>query len=109
MQSMENQKCNAAENMKTDKKNGAFYALISGKVQGVCFRFFSARKARSLGVKGWVRNIPSGDVEVWAEGPEEALSQFFAWLHRGPLFARVKAIQKDEKELEGHAGFCIKH
>ena len=106
---MENPKTNEAEDLEADKKKGAFYALISGKVQGVCFRFFSARKARNLGVKGWVRNIPSGDVEVWAEGPEEALTQFFAWLHRGPLFARVKAVQKDEKEPEGHVDFCRKY
>ena len=106
---MENPKNNEAEDLKMDKKRGAFYARISGKVQGVGFRFFSARKARSLGVKGWVRNISGGDVEVWAEGPEEALSQFLTWLHRGSLFARVKSIQKDEKELKGHADFCIKH
>jgi acylphosphatase len=95
------------ENMEIDKKNMAFYARISGKVQGVGFRFFSVRKARKLGVKGWVRNISGGDVEVWAEGSEEALTQFFAWLHKGPLFARVNTIQKDEKKLEGHVNFSV--
>ena len=102
---MERLKNNEVENSAQNIKKEAFFALISGKVQCVGFRFFAVRKARRLGVKGWVRNVSSGDVEVWAEGSEEALSQFFTWLHKGPLFARVNSIQKDEKELKGYTDF----
>lgn len=106
---MEFPKNNESKISEINYKKIAFSALINGKVQKVGFRFFSVRKARRLGVKGWVKNLPSGDVEVWAEGSEEALSQFFVWLHKGPLFARVNSVKKEEKEQKGYEIFYIEH
>ena len=106
---MESSKINDSKISEINIKKTAFSALISGKVQGVGFRFFSVRKARRLGIKGWVKNLPSGDVEVWAEGSDDALSQFFAWLHKGPLFARVNSVQKEEKEQKGYENFNVEH
>jgi acylphosphatase len=82
--------------------------LISGRVQGVMFRDFTQRKARRLGLSGWVRNLPDGRVEVCAQGEHEKLSRLAALLKRGPLFARVEGAE----ELWGKAspmreGFSI--
>ncbi|MCP3979970.1 MAG: acylphosphatase [bacterium] len=76
--------------------------LVSGRVQGVGFRYHVIREARRLGVRGDVRNLADGRVEVRAgseAGPLEELKQAVA---RGPRFARVDGIE--EKELEGPAG-----
>jgi len=104
---MESAKNYESEISEVNYKKTAFYALINGKVQGVGFRFFSARKARRLGIKGWVKNLPSGEVEIWAEGTEKALAQFYTWLHKGPIFARVNSIQKDEKEQKVFENFNV--
>jgi acylphosphatase len=71
----------------------AFSALIQGRVQGVGFRYSACHEARLGGLRGWVRNTPEGDVEVWAEGPREKLEVFLQWLHRGPPQARVDSVQ----------------
>lgn len=52
-------------------------------------------EARALGLSGWVRNTPQGDVEVWAEGPREKLEALARWLRRGPPYARVDALTLD--------------
>jgi acylphosphatase len=70
----------------------AFSALVEGRVQGVAFRYSCRAEARRLGLSGWVRNTPEGDVEVWAEGNREQLESLLAWLHRGPPGARVDRV-----------------
>ena len=87
----------------------AFYARVSGRVQGVGFRYSAILEARRLGVNGWVQNMADGDVEVWAEGSPEKLTQFFSWLHRGPQFARVDSVEKEDKEPKGYRGFDVEH
>ncbi|MEO0421684.1 MAG: acylphosphatase [Pseudomonadota bacterium] len=66
---------------------------VSGRVQGVAFRANTARQAQALGIRGYARNLPDGRVEVLACGADEALEALIAWLHQGPLFARVDAVQ----------------
>jgi acylphosphatase len=67
--------------------------LISGRVQGVAFRYFTERVACSLDITGWVRNLPGGGVEALAQGPEEALELFYKKMREGPPAARVTDVQ----------------
>ena len=87
----------------------AFYARVNGRVQGVGFRYSTIMEARRLGVSGWVRNAPNGDVEVWAEGLPEKLAQFLSWLHSGPQYARVDSVEKEDKEPKGYRSFDVEH
>ena len=65
---------------------------IRGRVQGVGYRYFTRRIALRLGVRGWVRNLPDGDVEVHAEADAEVLREFRFELERGPDASRVSEI-----------------
>jgi len=57
---------------------------VRGRVQGVAFRWYTQRKAVSLGLTGWVRNLPDGSVRILAEGPRQELETFRDWALRGP-------------------------
>jgi acylphosphatase len=67
---------------------------VSGLVQGVGFRYFVYRQAVRLGMRGYVRNLPGGDVEVVAEGSPEALRELEDLLHRGPAHAQVNRVSR---------------
>ncbi len=67
-------------------------ARVLGRVQGVGFRYFVARRARQLGLTGWVRNEPDGSVLVVAEGPEDKLQELLDSLYGGPPAARVEHV-----------------
>jgi acylphosphatase len=67
-------------------------ALVTGRVQGVGFRYFVVRKARTLGLAGRVRNEPDGTVRVIAEGPPAALDDLERALREGPAGARVSDV-----------------
>ncbi len=67
--------------------------LVSGRVQGVGYRAFAARTARSLGLTGGASNLPNGTVLVVAEGPAHALDRLEAALWEGPRFARVQRVE----------------
>jgi len=73
-------------------EEGAFRAIVRGRVQGVGFRYCTAREARALGVRGTVRNTPQGSVEVRAEGSLAALESLASWLRQGPPGAHVQAV-----------------
>ena len=66
---------------------------LSGRVQGVGFRWWTARTARSLGLRGTVENLADGTVEVHAEGPVRAVERLERRLHGGPRAARVDGMQ----------------
>lgn len=68
--------------------------LISGTVQGVGFRFFSQRAAARHQVLGYVKNLPDGRVEAYAEGSEKAVSDFTHDLTAGPTYAKVEDIEE---------------
>ncbi len=74
--------------------------LISGRVQGVGFRWFVEREARAIGVRGWVRNTDSGTVEVLAAGTGEQLSRLRKSLEQGPRAARIDEVQEFEEDQE---------
>ncbi|RIL08621.1 MAG: acylphosphatase [Proteobacteria bacterium] len=67
--------------------------VIKGRVQGVGFRAWTRSKAEALGLTGWVKNIPSGDVEAEYQGDEGALSELIEALHYGPDAARVSEVK----------------
>jgi acylphosphatase len=77
--------------MSTDRQQ--LHAIVRGLVQGVNFRSSTVRRARQLGLAGWVRNLGDGSVEVLAEGPRPALDQLLAYLQRGPTAAQVSEVQ----------------
>lgn len=78
---------------------------MSGRVQGVGFRHFTIRAARALGLRGTVRNVPDGTVEVRAAGPPERLESLRERLRQGPSAALVEGIRTaepaDERLPEG--------
>jgi acylphosphatase len=69
--------------------------LVSGRVQGVGFRWFAIERASLEGITGWVRNLPAGEVEVMAEGDAEAMDRFERGLRQGPGRARVADVEID--------------
>jgi acylphosphatase len=79
---------------------------ITGRVQGVGYRWSLARQARALGLAGWVRNRLDGSVEVLASGPAPAVQALIEWARRGPELARVDGVVVSHAEAEGIlAGF----
>ena len=71
----------------------AVRAVVGGRVQGVGFRYSTVDQANRHGVTGWVRNMPSGQVEVFAQGPDIDVNQFLAWLAVGPRLASVTGVE----------------
>ncbi len=69
---------------------------VSGRVQGVGYRYFTRKTAASLKVTGFVKNLPDGRVFVTAQGTKENLKQFIDYLKEGPAFARVENIQMNQ-------------
>jgi acylphosphatase len=86
----------------------AYRYLVRGRVQGVGYRYFALRQAQALGVSGFARNRPDGDVEVVAEGPDGALSDFEARLREGPSFASVSDVERQSIAPRGDQGFHIR-
>lgn len=83
--------------------------LISGRVQGVGFRFFTQAAAAPEGLHGWVRNRPDGGVEIQAEGDVEALDRFERRIQHGPPGARVDRVEVTEEGATGQdTGFSIR-
>ena len=72
---------------------------IRGRVQGVGYRYFARGIALRLGVRGFVRNLPDGDVEVHAQAGAEILREFRAELERGPVSSRVQEIVENAATL----------
>lgn len=70
----------------------AITAVVTGRVQGVGFRYTTQAIGQDLGLVGWVRNQPDGTVAVWAQGTEDAVARFAAYLEQGPRSARVTAV-----------------
>lgn len=85
------------------------HLFVSGRVQGVFFRAHTRELARSLGLSGYVRNLPDGRVEIVAEGEEEALRELVAFAQRGPPLARVTGVEERWEPSTGEfPGFSIR-
>jgi acylphosphatase len=86
------------------------HCYVSGRVQGVTFRASTRRKARNLGVTGWVKNLPDGRVEVVAEGKEGPVEQLVRYVHSGPMLARVDDVEVNDEEYEdAFDGFVVRY
>lgn len=87
----------------------AIRAVITGRVQGVGFRYSTEGEARRLGVSGWVRNRGDGSVEAWAQGSDDAVTRFAAFLETGPRAARVVSVDIAEVEPDpGVRSFAVR-
>ena len=81
---------------------------ITGKVQGVGFRYFVLRQAQKLSIKGWVSNNSNGNVEALAQGEKEGLDHFIAKVKQGPAFSRVEDVSLNwVNEAEQYFSFEI--
>ena len=87
--------------METKSDYKQFHILVSGWVQGVGFRYFAQSRAMMLGIKGYVRNLRSGQVEIVAEGAKPDLENFVHYLRMGPELSRVTDVKIKEQPYNG--------
>ena len=83
------------------------HVFITGKVQGVGYRFSTLQTAVNLGINGWVKNLPDGRVEAIFEGSEEVVKKMINWCYQGPECAVVKDVVIKYEQTEGIKGFEI--
>ncbi|HEX5700973.1 MAG TPA: acylphosphatase [Rubrobacter sp.] len=74
---------------------------VSGQVQGVFFRDSTRQKAEELGLAGWVKNLPDGQVEALFEGPSERVREMVRWCEEGPRHASVANVDTDFRSAAG--------
>ena len=85
------------------------HAFVSGMVQGVFFRSETKRIAKNLCIKGWVKNLPDGRVEVVAEGENDKIDELLEFLKRGPSAASVDKVDVKIEDYKGEfEDFAIK-
>ena len=82
---------------------------VEGIVQGVGFRYYTYRVAKRLGIKGYVRNMPDGSVEVVAEGEEDTMEKFLQEVARGPSSAVVTNVIVEDVQPRGFKSFEIRY
>ncbi len=89
--------------MTTQNKVGRarLHLVISGRVQGVGFRFSAYDEAKELALAGWVRNVAGVEVEIVAEGSRENLQMLAAWAHLGPPSAHVTEVREEWADFTG--------
>ena len=77
----------------------AVHVIISGRVQGVGFRYFTYRFARKLEIAGWVKNLPDGKtVELYAQGPLSDVDAVVSHVRQGPMFSKVRGVKVTVRE-----------
>jgi len=77
------------------------HIFISGRVQGVAFRYFTQGVANSLGITGWVKNLDDGRVEIIAEGSSDKIEEFIKLVKKGPSNAVVSRFQVGSEKPSG--------
>tara|TARA_B100001250_G_scaffold382926_1_gene376483 strand:+ start:711 stop:983 length:273 start_codon:yes stop_codon:yes gene_type:complete len=89
-------------------KKQAIKCIVSGRVQGVGFRMSTSKQSNLLGIKGWVKNLDDGSVEVYACGEEYLLIQLRKWLKQGPSLAKVIKVECTNASYEEFDAFSIR-
>lgn len=84
-----------------------FAVTVTGRVQGISFRYYAAKQADQLGVTGWVRNNPDGSVSLEIEGESALVDHMLAWCRHGPPFAQVTDISIHPGQIKNHSSFDI--
>ncbi|HEV8353921.1 MAG TPA: acylphosphatase [bacterium] len=92
----------------TDRDRVRGRLWVTGMVQGVGFRYFAQRTARSLGLGGSARNLADGRVEIVVEGPTAAVEEFLTRVRTGPSAARVRGVQVEWEAPSGTGEFLIR-
>jgi acylphosphatase len=87
-----------------DAETKRYHLLVSGRVQGVGFRYFTRDSALALGLSGWVRNVRGGGVEVEVEGRRGVIDRFIEELRQGPPLSRVEDVEAQELAVTGAGG-----
>jgi acylphosphatase len=82
---------------------------VTGRVQGVSFRWYAVQEAERLGVGGWVRNEPDESVAAHIEGDDDAVDAMVAWCRHGPSYASVRDVAVTEANQTGATGFDIRY
>lgn len=85
----------------------AVKVLISGRVQGVSYRYYTQKQAQSLGVNGWVKNLHDGRVEAFFEGDPETVKAMVKWCDQGPATAIVNEVLTIKEIPQNIKGFTI--
>ncbi|MFP4502940.1 MAG: acylphosphatase [Candidatus Hydrogenedentota bacterium] len=86
------------------------HVILSGRVQGVGFRYTTSNQARSLGLAGWVRNLSDGRVEAVFEGDRANLEKMLAWCQQGTAMAQVRDVDTHwEEGKPQHTQFRVVH
>lgn len=91
-----------------DRTPARLVARVEGRVQGVGYRMFVRERAVALGLSGWVRNLPSGAVDLEAEGPRAVLERLLRDLQSGPPASRVLHVDAEWAPARGIHGFEIR-
>jgi acylphosphatase len=86
----------------------SYNITIKGKVQGVAFRKYAKNKASDLGLNGFVRNQPNGDVYIQVEGEEKLVNEFIEWCHFGSPMAKVDSVELETSAWRDLPPFTIK-
>jgi acylphosphatase len=83
--------------------------IVCGRVQGVGYRYFVQEQANQHGIKGYVRNLPGGEVEIDAEGERSSLSIFISGCQKGPGHSSIDDMVIHDIQPFGFEGFVIKY
>lgn len=84
------------------------HVFISGKVQGVGYRYYTTKQAQTLKLNGWVKNLPDGRVEAVFEGKTLIVEKMIKWCYEGSPNAVVTDVAVQMKACEGLQGFQMR-
>ena len=73
---------------------------VSGQVQGVFFRKYAQENAQKLDIKGWVKNLKSGNVELCIQGTHDSCQEMIKWCHKGSPFSHVSSVLPKKEPLK---------